>query len=61
MITLTKIWKKLLNEAGIPVSDIIDELKKNPCPAWEEDRTSLLKKFIRFPVIRFDVVLLRIE
>jgi len=61
MKTLTKIWKKLLNEAGIPVSDIIDELRKNLNPIWEKEKTHPLRHFIGCPVVHFDVVALRIE
>ena len=61
MKTLTKIWKKLLNEAGIPVSDIIDELRKDLYPIWEEEKISPLRQFIRCPVVHFDAMALHIE
>ncbi len=61
MKALTKIWKKLQSEAGIPVSDIIDERMKHIFPVWEEEKTFLLRKFILCPFIHFDVVALCIE
>ncbi len=60
MKTLLKIWKKLLNEAGSPVSDIIDELRNDLDPIWEEDEIRLLRQ-IGCPVVHIDVVALRIE
>lgn len=61
MKTLMEIWKRLLNEAGNPVSDIIDELKKTLSLNWEEDKTPKFGHFARCPVVRFHIVVLRIR
>ncbi len=37
MKILTKIWKKFLNEAGVPVFHIIDELGKNFSSDYSSD------------------------
>jgi hypothetical protein len=61
MKTLIEIWKKLLNEAGIPVSNIIDELRKNLTLIREEDKPPRLGDLIGCPVVQFDIAALHIE
>jgi hypothetical protein len=61
MKILTKIWKKHLNEAGIPVLHIIDELRANFSPIWEIDKTPQIEQFIGCPSDCFDVISFRIE
>jgi hypothetical protein len=61
MKTLTKVWKKLPNEAGMPVSDIIDELRKNLGPAWEEGKSTLIRHNVGCPAVDYDIVTLHIE
>ncbi len=61
MKTLMKIWKKLLNEAGIPVSDIIDELGKNLNTIWEEEKALPHRHNTGCPFVHFDVAALHIE
>jgi hypothetical protein len=61
MKTLIETWKKLLNEAGIPVSNIIDELRKNLPSIWEEDKPPQPGYFIGCPVVHSGIVALRIE
>jgi hypothetical protein len=61
MKILTKIWKKLLNEAGIPVLHMIDEQRENFIPIWKIDETPQIKQPIRSPSECFDANSLLIE
>ena len=61
MKILTKIWKKLLNEAGIPVLHIIDELRENFSPIREINEALQIRQFVGCPSDCFDVISFRIE
>ncbi len=61
MKILTKIWKKLLNESGIPVLHTINELTKNFSPIWATEKTLQTRLIIRYPSDNFDVISFRIE
>jgi len=61
MKILTKIWKKHLTEAGIPVLHIIDEPRANFSPTREIDKTQQIEQFIRCFSDCFDVISSRIE
>ena len=61
MKILTKIWKKRLNEAGIPVLHMIDEQRENFIPIWKIDETLQIKQPIRSLSEGFDVNPLLIE
>ena len=61
MKILTKIWKKLLNEAGIPVLHIIDERMENFIPIWEIDKTPQIRQLVRCPSESLGSISFRIE
>jgi len=61
MKILTKIWKKLLNEAGIPVLHIIDKRREDFIPVWKIDKTPQTTQFVRCPSKSSDVISFRIE
>jgi hypothetical protein len=61
MKILTKIWKKLLNEAGIPVLHIIDKRRESFIHIWKIEKTPQIRQFARYPLESFDVISFRLE
>jgi hypothetical protein len=61
MKILTRIWKKRLNEAGIPVLHIIDETMENYVPAWGTQKTPQTVQFLRGTRESYGAVSFRIE
>jgi hypothetical protein len=61
MKILTKVWKKLLNEAGIPVFHTINEQTESLIPMWDEGHTLQIRQYIRFPSKISGAVSFRIE
>ena len=61
MKILTKIWKKLLNEAGIPVLHIIDKRRENFIPIWKIEGTPQIRQFVICPSESFNVISFSIE
>ncbi len=61
MKILTKIWKKHLIDAGIPVLHIIDEQRANFSATWKIEKAEQTEQFIRCPSNCYDVISFRIE
>ena len=57
----TKIWKKRLNEAVIPVWEIIDELTGIFNQARRKDRTPIFKDCAKYPSYGYFRLTLGIE
>ncbi len=61
MKILAKIWKKLLNEAGIPVLHTINVQMENFIPIWVIGNAPQIRQFIRGPSKSSGIISFRIE